>query len=304
VNSIFADMNIIRHVTVSSAAELQVVETAILNRFASYGLTTSAVPVTVNRVEKWVHTPGAEPHVGENVPVEGTFQMNNLVAVRPGTDPDLAPIVVTTHWDSMPQTVGMDDNASGCAGALEIARVLQGLTLRRTVIFVLFCFEEDDMGGSAAYAAGITKTPKAVINLEMIGYTSPVQNALPLTDVLLQFPAVGDFIGVVASDFSRNLGLSFCTVADEFVPELPTYYIGADATLQNNPLLTDFLRSDHISFWAQGIPSIMITDTANLRDGTPYHTPYDTVDKIDIPFMINVIKAAAALTCLEAELVP
>jgi Zn-dependent M28 family amino/carboxypeptidase len=138
----------------------------------------------------------------------------------------------------------------------------------------------------------------------MIGFTSDVQFALPLTDVLLTFPEVGDFIGVVASDFSKDLGLSFCLVADEFVPSLPTYYIGADAALQNNPLLTDFMRSDHISFWAKGIPSIMVTDTANLRKNTPYHTSEDTIDKLDIPYMIDVIKTVAALTCLEAELLP
>ena len=86
------------------------------------------------------------------------------------------------------------------------------------------------------------------------------------------------------------------------MPSLPTYYIGADAALQNNPLLTDFMRSDHISFWEKGIPSIMVTDTANLRENTPYHTPEDTMDKLDIPYMIDVIKAVAALTCIEAEL--
>lgn len=300
INSIFADMNIVRHVTESSPTDLFAVENAIQNRFASYGLATTSVPVTMGRVEGWDPDAGTD---GENVAIDGTFVMNNLVAVRPGTEPELPPVYVTTHWDSMPQTVGMDDNASGCAGALEVARVLQGLSLRRSVVFVLFGFEEDEMGGSMAHVRDMTADPKVVINLEMIGFTSPVQNALPLTDVLLEFPTVGDFIGIVASDNSKNLGLSFCTVADEFVPGLPTYYIGAAATLQNNPLLTDFMRSDHIAFWEQGIPAIMVTDTANLRDGTPYHTEEDTLDKIDIPFMVNVIKAVAALTCLEAELI-
>jgi hypothetical protein len=122
--------------------------------------------------------------------------------------------------------------------------------------------------------------------------------------VLLEFPAVGDFIGVVAADFSRELGLSFCLVANEFVPQLPTYMIGADAALQNNPLLTDFMRSDHISFWARGMNAVMITDTANLREGTPYHTPDDTTANIDFDFMINVIKVVAAHTALEAGLTP
>jgi hypothetical protein len=301
ISGILADMNLVRHVTESSAAELLIVENAILNRFGSYGLSTASVPVTVTRVDSW--DPSADGG-GANTPVTGTFTMNNLVATRSGTNTALAPVYVTTHWDSMPQTVGMDDNASGCAGALEVARALQGLNLERTVVFVLFAFEEDDMGGSVAYVRGMTENPKAVINLEMIGFTSEVQNALPLTDVLLTFPSVGDFIGVVASDASRSLGLSFCTVASEFVPTLPTYFIGADAAIQNNPLLTDFLRSDHIGFWEQGIEAIMVTDTANLREGTPYHTADDTAATLDLPYMVNVIKVVAALTCLEAGLQP
>jgi len=296
--NILTDLAVFRHVTEATPAELTAVEDLIMNRFDSYGLTTERVPVTLSRVDAW------DPALEAIVSVTGTFTMNNLIATRPGTDSSLPPVYVTTHWDCAPNTVGADDNGSGVVGALETARVLQGLTLERDVVFVLFAFEEDDFGGSEPYVSNLTTAPKSVLNLEMIGFTSPVQTGLPLGDILLDFPAVGDFIGVVAADFSRNLGLSFCTVANEFVPTLPTYMIGADAALQNNPLLTDFLRSDHISFLARGMNAIMITDTADLRGGAPYHTPDDTMANIDFPFMVKTIKVVAALTALEAGLTP
>jgi hypothetical protein len=296
IDSIFTDLNIIRHVTESSAAELLVVENAIMNRFTTYGLTTRKVPVTVSRVDRW------DPVEKKNVPVTGTFTMNNLIAKRAGTDPGLEPVLVTAHWDSVPQTVGADDDISGCAGVIEIARVLQGVSLKRTVFFILFALEEDDYAGSQAYIKTMTRDPHVVINLDMIGFTSPVQNALPMMDVLLGWPAVGNFIGVVAADFSKDLALSYCVVAEAFVPALPSSTIGVDANLQNNPLVTDFMRSDHTSFWELGVPSIYLTDTSFLREGSRYHTVEDTVDKLDMAFLRRVIKATAALTALEAEL--
>ena len=125
----------------------------------------------------------------------------------------------------------MNDNATGCAALVQIARVLQGADLERTVIFAFFAFEEDAFVGSVAYVDDMAIDPAYVINLEQIGFTSEVQNPLPLSDLLLEFPLVGDFIGIVASDFSKGLELSFVAVASEFVPDLRTYQIGADANL-------------------------------------------------------------------------
>ena len=294
LQSVMTEMDLIRHVSISTDVELADIAETLASRLSSHGLTTTRVPVTANYVSYW------DP-VGEvSYDVPGPHTMDNIVAVRPGTNPDLAPILVTAHWDTIPISVGMNDNASGCAGVIETARVLQSATLERTVIFVLFAFEEDEFVGSAAYVESMDATPKAVINLEQIGFTSPVQNALPFTDVLLEFPTVGDFIGIVASNEAKNLGLAFASIADAFVPELPTYYIGADATLQNNPLLTDFFRSDHISFWEREIPALMITDTSFLREGNFYHQPEDTIDNIDFTFMTNVVRATVALVSIEA----
>ncbi len=295
LNTILTDpaISIVRSVTATSQAQLDAAKAALIGYFPA-GVTTQTVPVTVDRAWTWDGT--------ANGWAAGPFTMDNIIGTRLGTDTSLAPVLVTAHWDSMPQTVGMDDNASGCAGVLEVAKVLQGLPLKRTVVFVLFSFEEGGLSGSTAYAAAMTSSPSVVIDLEMIGYTNAVQNPLPLTDVLLSFPSVGNFIGVVASDFSKNLGLSFCTTAAQFVPTLPTYYIGADANLQNNPLLTDFLRSDHTPFWARGVPAIMVTDTSFLRGGTAYHTAGDVLSTLDMPFLTSVVQATAALTILEAGL--
>ena len=127
--------------------------------------------------------------------------MDNLIWTKPGTDPSLAPVFVTAHWDSVPMGPGANDNGSGCACLIEIARVVEALNLnfRRTVVLIMFAMEEENLAGSAYYAAHMTSHPALVLNLDMIGYTAARETLYPLSDVLLDFPSTGDFIAVLAS---------------------------------------------------------------------------------------------------------
>ncbi|MEI6388551.1 MAG: M28 family peptidase [Spirochaetota bacterium] len=245
----------------------------------------------VSRQKLWNHVEGSGWAM-----LPGPFTMYNIIADKAGTDPSLRPVLVTAHYDTVPNSPGADDNGSGCEGALEIARVLGGANLRRDLRFVIFCFEEDELVGSYAYVKSLNESqlPDSVFNLEMIGYTSPVEKLLPLAGELFGMPSTGDFIAFFGSSESRPLVLDMLGAARDHGAGLKTYAQSADANLQSNPLLTPLLVSDHTAFWSRGVPALFITDTGAMRGESPYHTAYDTPDTIDFEFMTSVVKSVVA----------
>jgi len=287
------DLNGIRNVAMNGD-NISVYENAITSRFNSYSL----VPEKQEVLLDWA----LYADNNDVIFVYGPYSMNNLIAVKPGTDPEAPPVLYTAHWDSHPRGPGIDDNATGCAAVLEGARVLAGYTFRHTIIFVIFAFEEDGVIGSKHYARNMTTQPKAVINLDMIGFTSEKEDSYIFTDVYLDFPRTGDFIGIFATDFSAGLGIDYIRAIDEFVPGLKYYLLITDPNLSNDPSLVHILRSDHAPFWEKGIPAIMVTDTAFLREGHPYHTSEDTIDKIDFMFMFQCVQASIAAVCIAADI--
>ncbi|MBN2442482.1 MAG: M20/M25/M40 family metallo-hydrolase [Spirochaetales bacterium] len=293
LEDILADLNGIRNVVVNEESIL-LYETAIIQRFHNSGLQVITQEV---EVEWALSCDGDEPYYEF-----GPFQMNNIIAIKPGIDPRAGEILLTAHWDSVPMGPGIDDNASGCAAVLEAARVLQESTFKHTIKFVIFAFEEEGVKGSSYYAKKMSHYPEVVINLDMIGFTSEVQDSYFNTDFFLDFPRTGDFIGVFATDFSSSLGIDFIRGSDEFVPALKYYLLITDPNFSNDPPLVHLLRSDHAPFWEKGIPAIMITDTAFLRNNHPYHTDRDTIENIDFNFMYNCVKASIATLCIRADI--
>jgi aminopeptidase YwaD len=278
-----------RHPTYKT--EMDAYQALLEGYFTSYGVYSfSSQPVTV-----------ANPRFAP-----GPISMNNLIWTKVGTDPSLAPVLVTAHWDSVPWGPGANDNGSGCACLIEIARVISALHLsfRRTVVFVMFALEEEGMPGSAYYAAHMTQYPALVLNLDMLGYTSAHETLVPLSDVLLNFPSTGDFIGVLASRPAARAGLTWIRAADDFVPELKYYFAICDSNVSNDPLMSEVMRGDHASFWPYGVPAIMCSDTAEFREGSPYHTAADTPAHIDFDFLLANVKATFADLCIEAEVMP
>ncbi len=200
------------------------------------------------------------------------------------------PLVVGAHYDAFGDfgaNPGADDNASGTAGLLELARLLRGEPLARPVELVAFCCEEPPFFaspamGSAVYAADLHRRgvrPWGMICLEMIGYYTPTQ-PWPGTLFRLLFPNRGDFVAVVGRWSDRRLarqvkrsflGAARVPVASYSGPEIP----GMDA-------------SDHRSFWAWGIPAVMLTDTAFVRNPN-YHSPSDRIATLDFTTMAAVI---------------
>ena len=258
-------------------------ETLIVSQFLSYGLKTNlqSVPLIITDSGKSV----------------STYRMNNIFAVKEGTDPTLAPVYFTTHWDSVPEGPGMDDNASGCAAVLEAARLCTNLSFKRTIVFVLFAFEEDGLIGSYYHEKQDSPSIYALINFDAIAYTSKATNSLSMIPGM---PQSSDFILLAAMPGSRDFSLDFCRIADAFVPELKYYCMVLDEAALANPLLANTLRSDHTAFFSRGVPSLFFTDMANFRN-TNYHKPTDTIDTLDMPFLERVTKACTAALFIKAE---
>jgi Zn-dependent M28 family amino/carboxypeptidase len=225
------------------------------------------------------HTYSIEGHAVSNIEV-------SLV----GSDNSSGPVIVGAHYDSVAGTVGADDNTTGVAGVLELARLLQGSKLRRTVRFVLFVNEEPpyfqtDTMGSLVYARQLRRDRipvSAMISLEMLGFYSDVAGSQKYPPVLgLFYPSRGDFIGFVGNQESRDLVRRSIRRFRESA-SFPSEGVAAPADWPGVGW------SDHWSFWQQQYPAIMITDTAMFRYPY-YHTPLDTANRVDFARMARVL---------------
>jgi len=204
----------------------------------------------------------------------------NLIATRPGADPTAQKILVVAHYDSFLGSPGADDNATGVAAALEIARLFATSTTRRTLEIVFFDQEERGLLGSIAFTAQAdrVKAIAGVINLEMIGYTcnQPGCQKYPEGIPVSMLSDRGDFLAVVGDQEHPELLQAFANLPNQpFVLTVPIPYKGL--------LTPDVLRSDHAPFWAQNIGAVMVTDTSYLRN-PHYHRATDTADTINPTF--------------------
>jgi len=222
-------------------------------------------------------------------------QFRNLIARFGPRDGPL--IVIGAHYDSCGDTPGADDNASGVAGLLELARLLAQSAPKHAVELVAYTLEEPpyfrtDSMGSVWHARELRRTNREVrlmLSLEMIGFYSDAPNsqAYPVAALKLLYPDRGDFIGIVAplGDFSatRRVKGLFRGASD-----LPVVSINAPPALQG----IDF--SDHASYWRFGMPAMMITDTSFFRNRN-YHEAGDTPDTLDYARMAKVVRAVHAV---------
>ncbi|MCM8812047.1 MAG: M28 family peptidase [Candidatus Omnitrophica bacterium] len=194
------------------------------------------------------------------------------------------PLLVGAHFDAVDGTVGADDNASGLAVMLELARLMSGHPAGRRVRFAAFNLEEWGMVGSSHYAGRLKREGAALrgmISLEMLGFTGAKQSYPKGLSYF--YPAKGDFIGVGANWRSRRFLKSFVRGMRR-VNGLRIETI----TLPGRGGLVEGLRaSDHAPFWDAGYPALLITDTAYFRNPY-YHTPQDTLETLDLPFLRKV----------------
>ena len=228
----------------------------------------------------------------------------NVIAELPGTIFKNRVFEIGAHYDTKPTTPGADDNASGLAGLLEIARVMADVKSRRTVRFCFFGLEETSRGGSRSHVAQMisrrNESLAGVLVFEMIGcrtYESNSQRTPLRLPLVLWPPRTGDFIAVISDFRSTSIATRFQKAARQYVPTLRVYLVK-----RIGRLLRDGIRSDHSTYWQAGRKGVMITDTANFRNPN-YHLPSDTPDTLDFQFVAQVAQAAAATALEWADIV-
>ncbi|MEG4502438.1 M20/M25/M40 family metallo-hydrolase [Microcoleus sp. F6_B4] len=198
----------------------------------------------------------------------------------------LPPIVIGAHYDTVPGSPGADDNATGVAVLLELARDLASGQLKYPVQLVAFDMEEYGCLGSSHHAAKYKQQQESIrlmISLEMLGYCNHNPNSQNYPAGLKYFyPNCGNFIALIGnlqtvpdlinlSDKIRKSGQP-C----EWLP------------VPNRGLIVpDTRRSDHVPFWDNGYPAIMVTDTANMRN-PHYHRGSDRIETLDLDFLAGV----------------
>jgi Zn-dependent M28 family amino/carboxypeptidase len=239
----------------------------------------------------------------------------NIMAELPGATTPNEIFVVAAHFDGVPGAPGADDNASGVAGMLEVARIFSSRTFDSTVRFIGFDQEETGLIGSLAYAQNAATAGDNIALatiFEMIGYTSPTQTPVPTGDagVFGSFTAsenrtVGDFIGALAANNPQLLA-DFAGAAGLYAPSLPVVtglLLGDVTNPTTQSIFSDLYRSDHVGFWLAGYDALLLNDTAEFRNPN-YHTANDVSSTLDFPFMTGVVASALGLVADRAGLVP
>ncbi len=216
--------------------------------------------------------------------VRGRTYRNVIAELGPETGPLL---VVGAHYDTFggfEPNPGADDDASGIAGLLELARLLDGRRLIFRVELVAYANEEppwfgSPWMGSAVHARSLKgQDMRGMICLEMIGYFTETQPAPNLLFRLL-YPKRGDFIVVAGrwSDRALTRQVKKAILGTGFPAR--SFTAPRDAGID---------ASDQRSYWDQGIPAVMVTDTADVRN-PHYHAPGDTAGTLDYGRMAGVV---------------
>jgi aminopeptidase YwaD len=205
------------------------------------------------------------------------------------------PLIIAAHYDTVEASPGADDNASALAVLLEVARSLRDVPLARSVRFIAFCLEEENLLGSLAYAASLQAAKEEIcgaIVLECVGYARSEEGSQQQpSGIPVSVPTVGDFLGVVGNAASAHLVKAVEAAASQAVPDLRTITLVVPG---KGELLPDTRRSDHAAFWHYGYPAVMLTDTANFRN-PHYHQPTDRLETLNLEFMERVARAVAAV---------
>jgi len=206
-------------------------------------------------------------------------------------------IVVGAHYDTTWLTPGADDNASGLAGLLELARLLRDKQLPRTIRLIAFTNEElpffgkEKMGSRVSAKRSYDRQENIIgmFSLEMIGYYQNAPDTQFYPRIIRAFyPDEGNFIAFVGN-FSSRTFLREAVQAFRDEARIPSEGLAAPPWL-----VPDIQRSDHSSYWYYGFPAVMVTDTADFRNDH-YHRATDSHATLDYESMARVVSGLAAM---------
>jgi len=236
----------------------------------------------------------------------------NLVAIAEGESDEA--VVLIAHHDTVAGSPGADDNGAGVAVLLELADQLRGRSFRRTVILAAPDFEEIGLIGSRPLVRWLRSLyeVRATVVFDPIGFMDARPGSAPVPPTIARlYPGQtarmaergyrGDTVVAIYRHRSADLvrRWSRClaaTLGAERVIQLrdPLDLPIVGPALAMHPMARNFSRSDHVNFWAAGLPAIQVTNTANFRNRN-YHRPTDTPDTLDYDTLARVAAASALL---------
>ena len=212
----------------------------------------------------------------------------NWILNLPGQKNTKPPILIGAHYDAVPNSPGADDNATGIAVLLEMAKAFSEHSAQYPIRFVAFDLEEiftqSNTFGNTQYAISLDGEPlRLMIALEMLGYCNHDRNSQRYPAGLGKFyPDQGDFIALIGNiptipDLIRlSRGIRRSNVGCEWLP-----------AGMRGKIVPDTRRGDHAAFWDRGYRALMVTDTANLRN-PHYHQSSDRIETLDLDFLTRV----------------
>lgn len=226
----------------------------------------------------------------------------NIIAERRGTEEPDRILILGAHYDTVEGSPGADDNASGVAVLLELARLHAETQFRKTVRFVAFTLEEPPFFrtrhmGSRVYARSLKEREEQIegmLSLEMVGYYSQAEGSqsFPLFWLRWRYPTTGNFITVVSNSASEPLQARVRDALNAHAA-LPIETFTGPWWIPGVDL------SDHGSFWKEGYPAIMLTDTAFYRN-PHYHRATDRPEILDYGSMAELTQGLFhAVTALD-----
>jgi hypothetical protein len=241
--------------------------------------------------------------VVEQVYVVNGVSYRNIIAK---SGPDSKKImVIGAHYDTAgDHNPGADDNASGVAGLIELAKLLSKEKLQHRVELVAWTLEEppffrtENMGSyvHAKSMKAINADITLMISLECIGYFSDAPNSqdYPVPGLSLIYPSVGNFITVVGRSVDSDRARRVKFAMQKATP-LAVESINAPSAIQG----IDF--SDQLNYWNEGYTGLMISNSAFYRNKA-YHTADDTADRLDYLRMSQVVQGVrAAILSVDAK---
>ncbi len=229
-------------------------------------------------------------------------ESSNLEVVIPGGSRPSEIVLVGAHYDTVPGSPGADDNASGVAGVIEIARALRDSRPARTVKLVAFVNEEPPFFyfgemGSRVYARAARARGddiRVMLSLEMLGCYSDAVGSQAYPPLLgFFYPEAGNFIAFVSNLRSRRT-LREVVRAFKGGSDFPVEKLASPG------IVPGVSWSDQLSFWREGYPGVMVTDTAFYRY-RHYHSATDTPERIDYARMGKVVEGLGRAVLRLAE---
>jgi hypothetical protein len=241
----------------------------------------------------------------------GIYGGQNIIGRKPGLFQEKKTIIVDAHFDAVNNSPGADDNGSSLTAVLIASKILSNFQFEKSLKFIAFDKEENGLLGSSFYVNNSIpnyEETESVLNMEMIGYYDDAPNSQLVPNGFSQlFPAAIDSISTggnqgvwlftVGNANSTSLSYAFDTIARNYVPNVKSLVLNVPG---NGQVAPDLRRSDHAPFWDAGYSALMLTDGADFRNAN-YHTPGDSLETLNFPFLVRNVKAVTAVAASLAK---